>query len=159
MQTIWHAAQKIQFGSKPTLFKNKTKQKLLLWVGAFNSVFHMNMTIYISLALHCCYHFQFNYVIFFFFFMESFRKHKSGRVFNMVCADSLNNKSFKQLRKGKDEGKSTFQDVAPPVTSSAAIMYLLACLAVIRYLHSWRGACLGGSVPGRHSDKRQNSFL
>lgn len=91
--------------------------------------------------------------------MESFWQHKSGRVFNVVCADSLNNKSFKQLRKGKDEGKCTFQDVAPPVTSSAAIMYLLASLAVIGYLHSWRGACLGGSVPGKCSEKWQNSFL
>lgn len=74
-----------------------------------------------------------------FIFMESFLQHKSGRVFKVVSADSFNNKSFNQLRKGKDGGeKSTLQDVAPPATSSAAIRYLFASLAAVGCLHSCR---------------------
>lgn len=38
--------------------------------------------------------------------MESFWQQKSGRVFKVTSADSFNNKSFKQLRKGKDMEKA-----------------------------------------------------
>lgn len=59
--------------------------------------------------------------------MESFWQRKSGRVFKAVSADSFNNKSFEIIGERQRQGKSTFQDVAPPATSSAAIMYVPAC--------------------------------